>query len=1051
MRQFITNEITKRLGTDVEIKNRKTLLIVDDERMIRLVFTNYLADAGYETLTAANGEAGLELFDKHQPDIVLLDLKLPGMSGLNVLQKIREKGDGTPVIVISGGGKLTDVIEALRQGASDFFTKPVENMTLIEVAIERALERTQLIRENRAYHERLERLVQERTAALRASERRMNAIVETIPDLIYRLDPEGKITFINGAVRRYGYEPGELVGNSIFDYIHPDDHETARFHVDERRTGDRRTHSIEIRLLTRDQKTKSFDIESKPLIQSPILSIDAEGLYESDQPQTTSFVGTQGIARDITDQRMTQAKLRFQVQLLDSVRESVVATDLEGRITYWGRGAEMLYGYTAREVMGKPISLVVDMDDQPDLQNRFQHVLETGYIEGEFRQKRKDGTVFWSDTILSLVMNDMGKPFGIIGIDRDITAKREAEAYLRQLRKAVETMQLGVTITDTDEKIIYTNPAEARMHGYTVQELIGQDVSIFAPSKFRRKKTVQEMMAMRSFTRESVNIRKDGSTFPVQLISDVVKDMAGQPVAIVTTCEDITERKTMEQSLRASEEWLRVTLSSITEGVITTDTKGRIVSMNRAAESLTGWRQPEAEGRPFATVFRLIAEDTGQPFENLVDQFIHRDTIEGLTQHAILVRQDEAQRVVVNSGAPIRDRNDQTIGAVITFRDVTETRHLETAKRKFINAISHELRTPLTPIFGYTEMLLSMDIPPEQNKFFLNKILSAVNREKQLVDELLAVARLENDLENFIYREIDAHNLFAEMRDDCAILSKVMIKDRYATEAFNFEFELADDLKFATVNVDKRRIQQVLENLITNAIKYSPKENLHIHIKISLQEQGDPDSKSHADVVAVTVIDHGYGIPRIEHQQIFKSFYQIRKGGEDISDGIGQGLTLSKRYIEAHGGSIDVDSEPGQGSAFTFTIPIIRLEHPMRAVHSILIVEDDRVTSDFIQQLLGLKQFEVRSATTVEEGIEALEEAVPDLILLDLQLPGRDGQELIQYVEQQGLKVPLILCSAQPEDTLADITAAHPVVTDYVVKPFAIHYLLKKIGELRVS
>lgn len=136
-----------------------------------------------------------------------------------------------------------------------------------------------------------------------------------------------------------------------------------------------------------------------------------------------------------------------------------------------------------------------------------------------------------------------------VEIDDNITEGKQTDEKLRQLGKAVETMRLGVTITDLNGRIIYTNPTEARMHGYEVNDLLGQDLGIFAPAELRRPMTLDQIRKMRHL-RESINIRKDGSTFPVHLTSDVLKDAAGKPVAIVTTCEDITARKRMEKTLK---------------------------------------------------------------------------------------------------------------------------------------------------------------------------------------------------------------------------------------------------------------------------------------------------------------------------------------------------------------------------------------------------------------------------------------------------------------------------------------------------------------------
>ena len=143
-----------------------------------------------------------------------------------------------------------------------------------------------------------------------------------------------------------------------------------------------------------------------------------------------------------------------------------------------------------------------------------------------------------------------GKVAHVLAASHDITKQKSDEKELSALKKAVETMQLGVTTTDTQGMVLYTNPAEASMHGYSVEELLDREGNILAPSAYRKKRTLSQLNELTSWRREGVNVRRDGSTFPVQLMSDVVKDTEGQPIGIVTTCEDITERKRTEEQIQ---------------------------------------------------------------------------------------------------------------------------------------------------------------------------------------------------------------------------------------------------------------------------------------------------------------------------------------------------------------------------------------------------------------------------------------------------------------------------------------------------------------------
>jgi len=203
-------------------------------------------------------------------------------------------------------------------------------------------------------------------------------------------------------------------------------------------------------------------------------ALDKDGL-EIEVEVSVSYVpykdgtATQGILRDVTKRKRMEETLRFQAQLLDSVQESVVATDLDGQIIYWGKGAEALYGYHAAEVVGKPVTLIVEPQNADEEKERMRQVRETGTWRGQYLQRRKDGSSFWADTLISLVTDGDGKPFGLVGVDRDVTARKQSKAtqerltaqireQAQQMAQILATVPAGVLLLDAEGRIVQANP-----------------------------------------------------------------------------------------------------------------------------------------------------------------------------------------------------------------------------------------------------------------------------------------------------------------------------------------------------------------------------------------------------------------------------------------------------------------------------------------------------------------------------------------------------------------------------------------------------------------
>ena len=307
------------------------ILTIDDERFIRNSFRAFLEDLDFQVLEAENGRIGIERCREYQPDLVLLDLKMPEMGGIEVLEVLIKEFPLLPIIVISGVGIVSDVIEAIHKGAWDYIMKPIQDFQMLKYAINRALDQANLLRENKQYQENLEEMVLNRTKELEEinkqltseieyrkyieenlfnSQKMLTSILETVPDIIYRLDEKGKINFISNAVQEYDLNPDDFLDRPIEDFIHPEDQEKSFWHLRTRRTGDRKTKNFEIRMFKSPESN-----------HYPIFMLESEGIYKD--AQKGIFLGTQGVFRDITLRKETEDKVKKSLAEKESLLREV--------------------------------------------------------------------------------------------------------------------------------------------------------------------------------------------------------------------------------------------------------------------------------------------------------------------------------------------------------------------------------------------------------------------------------------------------------------------------------------------------------------------------------------------------------------------------------------------------------------------------------------------------------------------------------------------------------------------------------------------------------
>ncbi len=355
--------------------------------------------------------------------------------------------------------------------------------------------------------------------------------------------------------------------------------------------------------------------------------------------------------------------------------------------------------------------------------------------------------------------------------------------------------------------------------------------------------------------------------------------------------QEIRERQTAENNLRRSENQWEQTFEAITDAVAIVDSRGQILKMNRAASSLVrelGSAYPGHDGHDLLFDSRHFRDDCS--LEQLLREKEPR-CCERTTP--------SNKRFFHISLYPLIDHANEIWGGVYVTHEITERKKMERAKDEMISAVSHEMRTPLTAILGFVEFMLENEVDREQQVDFLRTVLQETERLNELISNFLDLQRLQAEIGQYQFATVEI----------CPLLEQAVSQFRMTSQKHTLRIECPEELPLA--EADPRRIMQVIKNLVSNAVKYSPGGG---EIVCAARHEGE--------MLLISVRDQGMGIALAERERIFEQFYRIDDSERRIPGGIGLGLALVREVVLAHGGRVWLESEVGVGSTFYFSLPI---------------------------------------------------------------------------------------------------------------------------------
>ncbi|OGK14248.1 hypothetical protein A3A93_00985 [Candidatus Roizmanbacteria bacterium RIFCSPLOWO2_01_FULL_38_12] len=498
---------------------------------------------------------------------------------------------------------------------------------------------------------------------------------------------------------------------------------------------------------------------------------------------------------------------------------------------------------------------------------------------------------------------------------------------LTLFKEAFDSSITHMVITDPNGCIIHANKAAQDTTGYYISEMLGKTPQLWRDQineEFYQKLWFTIGRNKKAFVGELKNQKKDGTKYTVIARISPILTESGNIIGFISTEEDISSRVSLEAELHrqntiSSQEKQRdeAILLNISDGVVALDENGIVSLASEAAILMLRFPREELTGKSYVEV--VLSEDE---FGNRI-AVEKRGIIRAITTlkkiHEIVVyhRKDGTKFTADVTNTPIIT-NGKLYGHVIVFRDVTTEKQIDRAKSEFISLASHQLRTPLTTINWYIELLLSGDagiINAEQKKF-LEEAYTGSRRMAQLINALLNVSRIESDTYMISPEPVDLLRIVRSTLDEL----KIKIDEK------NLHVNLIKDV-IPIISLDPSLMTIIMQNLLTNAVKYTPENGMiNVYLKILKPQQKADDVNVEIESVLIQIADNGMGIPKEQQAKIFTKMFRADNVRIQDPQGTGLGLYMIKRLIERSNGKIWFRSEENKGTAFYVILPVSGME-----------------------------------------------------------------------------------------------------------------------------
>jgi len=786
------------------------------------------------------------------------------------------------------------------------------------------------------------------------------------------------------------------------------------------------------------------------------------------------------------EKELQESEARFRAVVQAATNEAIIIVDKKGIITFWNQGAEKIYGYSNEEIVGSSVVVLTPPENREghecmlaSMNTRDDLPGMRGTVDG--MGARKDNSLFPCEISITRWEIAGAKMYGFIV--RDITARKEAEAdqlvlndQLRErnaelvssrraleqseqeFRRLVETMNEGLLVRDSQGCFSYVNDRLCDILGYARDELLGR-----CPDEFVAEEDLQTLQAQLKQRRELEQRREDAyKNYEISWVkrdgTSVITSVSPRPIfdgeqfqgsfAVIT---DITEQKKMQQQRREEREFLENIFRTTNDGIVVSDTDGKILRVNSTVEKLLGYDEQEMVG---VSALGFSPQEGGFRRQGLEMAELLRS--EGSVQNweTEWCRKDGSRLPVEINVTFLRDRDGNATGAVAAVRDITERRvieqHLLQAEKlkslgEMASGVAHDFNNMLTAILGRAQLVKRM----------LGAALAQVDTDKAVeIEKGLAViedaaldgAETVRRIQDF--SRAGTGQRFTEAVDLTKVIRGALEYTRARwkddAELKGLRYTIQDTLKeLVTVVGNAPELREVFTNLINNSLDAMPQGGT-----LSFSAVCDTQTAT------VTVQDTGTGIPRPLIDRIFDPFFTT-KGPQST----GLGMSVSYGIIRRHNGSISVSSEEENGATLTIVLPLGRAElraqteiEPVSqgaALH-VLVIDDDADVREVLVDMLTGAGHRVESATDGPTGLEMFRATPFDLVFTDLGMPGISGWDVAREIKSIREQTLLALVTGWDVQYQKETIEEHRI--DYILnKPFQVSHIMDVVSMAQKS